>query len=258
MNSALPLAEVLVRPDVWRADRLASVAIPAISSGFAVLDAELPGGGWPRGALTEILVDGVGLGECSLVLPALGKIGEEGRWSLLVAPPHAPHGPAWAASGIDPARLAVVSPSRPRDALWAAEHALASAALGAVLCWTTHIVPIAHSAHIDARQTRRLQVAAAGSNTLAFLFRPARARTESSAASLRLLLAAGSRGTLAVELLKRRGPPCSKTLHLDLPRPLKWREEYEAHGQCHGSRATLAGPPSAVPGPRSQRPVTLA
>ena len=78
MNSAGSLAEILARPDVWCADRLASAEIPAVSSGFAALDAELPGGGWPRGALTEILVDHVGLGECSLVLPALGKMCEEG------------------------------------------------------------------------------------------------------------------------------------------------------------------------------------
>jgi len=251
MNHALSLSEVLARPDVWRGDHLASAAIPSVSSGFAQLDAELPGGGWPRGMLTEILADSVGLGECALLMPALMRMREEGKWSLLVAPPHALHGPAWASAGIDLARLVVVSPSSPstsstsstprrqRDALWAAEQALASGALGSVLCWTTHS---------DARQVRRLQVAAAGSNTLAFLFRPGRARTESSAAALRLLLSAGSHGTLAVDLLKRRGSPCTRTLYLDVPRPLKWREEYEA---------TLARPPSALPRARSQRPRPL-
>ena len=63
MSAVLSLNDILVRPDVWRG-RLAEAAVPALSSGFPVLDAELPGGGWPRGALTEILVDGVGLGEC--------------------------------------------------------------------------------------------------------------------------------------------------------------------------------------------------
>jgi len=242
MNAAVSLGEILARPDVWRGDRLASAAIPAVSSGFAALDAELPGGGWPRGTLTEILADGVGFGECSLLLPAIVRIREEGKWSLLVAPPHALLGPAWASGGTDLARLAVVSPTRQRDALWATEQALASGALGMVLCWTKHS---------DARQVRRLQVAVAGSNTLAFLFRPGRARTESSAAALRLLLSAGSRGTLSVNLLKRRGMPCSRTLTLDVPRPLKWREEHE-------SESALARPPSAVPSARSQRPVVLA
>lgn len=239
------LDELLARPDVWRGDRLASTAIPAVSSGFAQLDAELPGGGWPRGMLTEILSDSVGLGECSLLMPALIRMREEGKWSLLVAPPHALHGPAWAAAGIDLARLVVVSPSptRQRDALWAAEQALASGALGTVLCWTTHI------SHSNAGQVRRLQVAVAGSQTLAFLFRPGRARTESSAAALRLLISAGSRATLGVNLLKRRGPPCTRTLYLDIPRPLKWREEYES---------TVARTASAVPRARSQRPIVLA
>jgi len=62
MSAALSLNDILVRPDVWRG-RLAEAGVPALSSGFPVLDAELPGGGWPRGALTEILVDGAGLGE---------------------------------------------------------------------------------------------------------------------------------------------------------------------------------------------------
>ena len=48
------LAEVLARPDVWRGDRCAVAPLPAVPSGFGALDAELPGGGWPRGALTEL------------------------------------------------------------------------------------------------------------------------------------------------------------------------------------------------------------
>jgi cell division inhibitor SulA len=248
MKAAAALAEILARPDVWCADRLASAAIPALASGFARLDAELPGGGWPRGALTEILADNAGLGECSLLLPMLGKMREEGRWSLLVAPPHGLNSVAWAARGIDLARLAVVSPSRPRDALWAAEHALGSGALGALLCWTTHI---------DAAQVRRLQVAAAGSNTLVFLFRPASARSESSAAALRLLLAAGSRARLAVNLLKRRGPPCTRTLYLDVPRPLTWRADHESC-KADACDSALARPSSAVPCARSQRPLAFA
>ena len=223
MKSAGSLAEILARPDVWCADRLSTAEIPAVSSGFAALDAELPGGGWPRGALTEILADHVGIGECSLVLPALSPLCAEGLWSLLVAPPQRPHGPAWAAWGIDLARLAVVVPASSRDTLWATEQALSSGALGALLCW---------AGSLDARQTRRLQVAVAGSNSLAFLFRPMQAAAEASAASLRLVLAAGSRGELAVKLLKRRGTPCSRILHLEVPRPLKWRADHEPEKFC--------------------------
>ncbi|MCX7177989.1 MAG: translesion DNA synthesis-associated protein ImuA [Proteobacteria bacterium] len=242
MSVALSLGEILARPDVWRGDRLASAALPAVSSGFALLDAELPGEGWPRGTLTEILADGAGVGECSLLMPALIRMREEGRWSLLVGPPHLPHGPAWASWGIDLARLAVVSPIRPRDALWAAEQALSSGALGTVVYWAPHI---------DARQVRRLQVACAGSNTLAFLLRPHAAGSEASAAALRLSLSAGTNGRLDIKLLKRRGPPCNRTLSLALPRPVKSRKQ-------HASAATLARPPFAAPPARSLRPVILA
>jgi cell division inhibitor SulA len=263
MNLAVSLDEVLARPDVWCADRLASAAVPTLPSGFAALDAELPGSGWPRGALTEILVDDTGVGECSLLLPALARMHEEGRWSLLVAPPYAVHGPAWAAAGADLTRLAVAapagSPGRQRDALWAAEHALASGAVGAVLCWAKQV---------DAAHIRRLQVAAAGSGTLAFLFRPLRARGESSAAALRLAVSAGAGGMLAVDLIKRRGTPCGRTLQLAVPRPLPWREEFKGHEirDAHDvnnantnakANSTLARAASAVPAARSLRPVVL-
>ena len=70
---AVSLDQVLIRPDVWRGDRwsLGSAEIPAVETGFAALDAELPGAGWGRGTLTEVLGEGAGFGECALVLPAL-------------------------------------------------------------------------------------------------------------------------------------------------------------------------------------------
>jgi cell division inhibitor SulA len=206
------LAEVLARADIWRGDRCASASLPVVTSGFASLDAELPGGGWPRGALIELLADGSGLGEVSLLLPALRAVREEGGWSLLVVPPHPLHAPAWAAAGADLSRLAVVSPASERDALWAMEQALASGAPGLVLGW---------AAYADARTLRRLQVAAAAGRALALLFRPLRTFREASPAPLRLVLAAGVEGRLSVRILKRRGPPLAMPLDLALPRPVR-------------------------------------
>ncbi len=261
MTPTSSLAEVLDRPDVWRGDCLAGAGrahLPVLSSGFALLDAELPGGGWPRGSLVEVLADPTGLGECSLLLPVLTHLQAAGRWLLLVAPPHAPHGPAWARAGIDLARMVVVAPalapastsSHQRDALWAMEQALASGAPGAVLCWTQRV---------DARQVRRLQVAASGGDTLAVLFRPLRARGESSPAVLRLALSAGPDGMLAVDLFKRRGAPCVHPLHLAVSRPHRphcplWRRENEL---ANTSASALAGPVSAEARARSPRFVVV-
>jgi len=225
------LAEILVRSDVWRGDRLALAPLPTVPSGSATLDAALPGGGWPRGALTELLVDGVGIGELSLLTFALAGIRAGGGWSLLVAPPHEPHAPAWAAAGVDLARLAVVSPASPRDTLWAMEQALASGAPRAVVGWASS------GRDIDARAVRRLQVAAAGSYALVFLFRPARMAAEASAAPLRLQLA-GEEGCLSIRILKRRGPPATAPLRLALPRPARLRSRDRAH------EPALAGHPA--------------
>jgi cell division inhibitor SulA/protein ImuA len=216
------LADVLARTDIWRGDRCAGASLPVVPSGFSDLDAELPGGGWPRGALIELLSDGSGLGEVSLLLPALRAVREEGGWSLLVAPPHPPHAPAWAAAGADLSRLAVVSPASERDSLWAMEQALVSGAPGLVLGWADYA---------DVRALRRLQVAAAAGRVLTLLFRPLRAIREASPAPLRLALAAGVEGRLSVRILKRRGPPPTALLDLTLPRP--------ARPHSHGS--PLAG-----------------
>ncbi|HRG72580.1 MAG TPA: SOS cell division inhibitor SulA, partial [Thauera aminoaromatica] len=51
---------------VWQASRLAGAAGAVLPTGFSALDAELPGGGWPAGALIELLADRPGVGELSL------------------------------------------------------------------------------------------------------------------------------------------------------------------------------------------------
>ena len=57
---------------VWQASRFAHAGGTVLPTGFATLDAELPGGGWPAGALIELLADRPGIGELSLLLPLLG------------------------------------------------------------------------------------------------------------------------------------------------------------------------------------------
>ena len=114
------LEEILQRHPVWRGAALSS-ALPAVPSGFAELDRELPGGGWPAGALSEILCRQEGIGELQLLLPALARLSWAGRRVVWLAPPHLPYAPALAAAGVDLARLAVVR-APGWNALWAAEQ----------------------------------------------------------------------------------------------------------------------------------------
>jgi hypothetical protein len=208
MPSPVVLADVLARGDVWRGDTLATLPETAIPSGHAELDAELPGGGWPRGILTEILVDRGSVGEMSLLLPALAQLSAAGGWLALVAPPWLPHAPAWAAAGLALERLVVVRAGR--QVGWCVEQLLACGGFAGVLAWP--------EAGIDAWALRRLQVAAEGRPVFACLWRSTAVARTPSPAPLRLALAAGD-NKLSVSIIKRRGRPGSRPLVLAIPRP---------------------------------------
>jgi cell division inhibitor SulA/protein ImuA len=174
-----------------------------------VLDRALPGGGWPTGALTEILSAHEGIGELGLVLPALAALSWAGKRVAWLAPPHLPYAPALAAAGIDLANLAVVRAPGRRDALWAAEQVLRSGSCHALLAWLDRP---------GYRELRRLAVAAEGSPAWVALFRPRAAARESSPAALRLALEPQG-GELSLRILKRRGAPAAAPLLVCVNRP---------------------------------------
>jgi len=214
MNSAL--AQVLERSDIRRGDAFAVAPAPTLATGFSRLDAELPGGGWPRGALTELLPEQTGIGEIGLLLPALAALTAAGQTVVLIAPPHSAHAPAWAAAGIRLDCLRLVFPCRPRDALWAAVEALRCGGVAATLLW----LDVLFRAQLPANSLRRLQVAAGEGGGAAFFFRPPRLAAAASPAPLRLQLEAqGAAGRLRVKILKRRGPPARQAILLDVARP---------------------------------------
>jgi hypothetical protein len=203
------LEEILQRHPVWRGGPLAC-GVPALPTGFAELDRELPGGGWPQGALTEILANGEGIGELQLVLPALATLSWAGKRVVWLAPPHLPYAPALAAVGTDLAHLAVVRAPGRRDALWAAEQVLRAGSCHALVAWF-------RGARYE--ELRRLAVAAEASRACALLFRPYESHESASPAVLRLALEpAGS--ALSVWILKRRGAPTAAPLLVPVTRPV--------------------------------------
>lgn len=198
------LAPVLDNPDIWRADVLAQPAGRALPTGHATLDAQLPGGGWPVGALIEILQAHSAQNEWRLLLPALASCGVGPV--VLVGAPHMPFGPGLSAQGLAPERLLWVRAAAPAARMWACEQSLRCAQVEVVLGW----LPQAR-----ADQLRRLQMAASEHGKLLFVMRPARAQSESSPAVLRLLasLQPGGDG-VQLEILKRKGPPAAHALQL--------------------------------------------
>lgn len=190
---------------LWRGNALGAHAAPGIATGYAQLNAELPGGGWPPSMLTELLWAQQGSGEFRLLAPVLSRLSQAGKTIVLLAPPHTVFAPALAQAGIDISQLLIIQTDKPADRLWAIEQVLKSASFGAMLCW----LPQARPEHL-----RRLQLASAGCEGLAFVFRPAAARHESSPAPLRLSCQADHAGTLAIEVFKRRGPAAAEPIIL--------------------------------------------
>ncbi|MBC7918118.1 MAG: translesion DNA synthesis-associated protein ImuA [Rhodoferax sp.] len=195
-----------IHADVWHAHTLAQSALQVVPTGDALLDAQLPGGGWPVGALTELLQsDGVH-SEWRLLLPALAHSGQGPV--VLVGAPHVPFAPSLSAQGLGLHRLLSVGAQTAAQRLWATEQVLRCAEVDAVLAW----LPQARS-----DQLRRLQMAAAEFHKLLFVMRPLQAHSEASPAVLRLQIApscnAGS-DALDIQVLKRRGPLLDAPLHL--------------------------------------------
>lgn len=202
-----PLAGVLARGDVWRGDSFATLPQATVASGHPALDAELPGSGWPRGCLTEMLLAQGGIGELTLLLPTLCRLTGEGGRIALVTPPWQVNAPAWAAAGLALNRLVIVDAGH--ETAWACEQLLRSGGFAGILAWPREI---------DVRSLRRLQVAAEGRSALAWLWRPTVVAATPSPAPLRIALAPAPHG-VTIHVLKRRGRPAGHPVTLQLPRP---------------------------------------
>jgi len=207
MAVPLEIARLLEHPAIWRGTSVARTEV--LSSGFAALDERLPGGGWPRSGLIEILTPRFGVGELTLFLPLLGALtsAPTARSAVWVAPPLEPFAPALAAHGVALERILVVRvPDALRSgALWAFEQSLTSGACDFVMAWAKGP---------RAKEIRRLQLAAEQGRALGVLFRPLQAARESSHALLRMAIEPSAFG-VRVNLLKSKGG-VRGTVELDL------------------------------------------
>lgn len=214
---SLALDDLLAqRRDVWRAGHGSAQQEIGIASGRDELDALLPGHGWPLGAITEILAERSGVGEISLLLPALAQLAKQDRWLAFIGAPHIVYAPALVQAGIALHRCLMVTPRDDAGALWAGEQALRSGACAAVLLW---------SDGDDIAVLRRLQLAAETGNALCILYRPLALAQQASPAALRL-----AADGLGFEILKCRGS--------------QWQR---GRTQRFAWRHALAGHPSPAP-----------
>ncbi len=188
----------------------------SISSGCAALDALLPWGGLPRGALIECLErdEGVG-GAGTLALILARQVAVEGGAIVIFDPRRWFYPPAAALLGIDLETVLVIQAPQTRDQLWAVDQCLRCPAVAAV--W-------APLAQLDPRDFRRLQLAAESGGGLGLLVRGSAARQQPSWSDLQLLihpLACGAEDVrsgrrLRVELTRCRQARSGGTIELEI------------------------------------------
>ena len=208
MSAAATRAEE-IHPSLWRASQLARGGRRTLDTGYPALSTELPGGGWPIGALVDLLVQTPGVGEMRLLRPALSSLGEQPI--ALVQPPHIPDGLGLNYIGLPLDRLLQIKASKSADAFWSAEQILRAGSCGALILWAQHA---------QASSLRRLHLAAQSSETLFIMVRPLASAQDSSPALLRLALRPSAEG-LMVDIVKRRGPTRAEPLSIPLqPTPV--------------------------------------
>ena len=225
------LQSLLQNPAIWRGDEQARVALPSIPTGFSEFDRELPGGGWPRGVVSELLTERSGIGELSLLMPALAQLSQQDGWLMLIAPPWIPYAPALAARGIRLSRVIVANTVSDKDTLWAAEQSLRAGNCSAVLAW-----PAAFNEH----GLRRLQFAAEEGGSFGVVFGETSRAALPSPAPLRLRLGV-RQDRLSVKILKRRGSGVMPTLWLDTDKPHRTMPQHTAKILNHGEHGEHGG-----------------
>ena len=185
---------------VWRG-RGASSARAVIATGYRELDSHLPGGGWPLGAITEVFVDGYGIGELKLLMPALAALTKADplkppKWVAWISPPFVPYAPALQQHGVGIDRVLMIHPtSGNKSRLWAIEQVVRSGSSVGVLAWIGSAEDVI---------LRRLQLAAEDQGCWVLLFRPSSATQQRSPAALRIRLSQSPTAT-RVHIFKCRG-----------------------------------------------------
>ncbi|MES2883220.1 MAG: translesion DNA synthesis-associated protein ImuA [Pseudomonadota bacterium] len=213
------LAALIHSGQLWRGQEKARVRTEP--TGHPRLDAWLPGGGWPKAALSEVLHAEPGTGELGLALPLLAQLTQAQQHIAFINPPLVPYAPGLLQRGVALDYVLVVQPQtlaaqacgqrvsdRQNESLWAAEQLL-RAGYAAVLVWADIASPQA---------LRRLQLASEESGGQALLFRSLKRASEPSPAVLRMAVRreaslVGDR--TQVQVLKSRGGSVSHAIALN-------------------------------------------
>jgi protein ImuA len=202
MNLISTLAE---QGHIWTARHWQETQVAGLNTGYAELDAELPGSGWPLAAVSEILYPQHGMGELRLILPALAQLSRQDTgWQLWLNPPYLPCAPALQQWQLNTQRLLLARATKPADLCHSLEKSLQSGGCQAAVVWLEKL---------DKALMRRIQLAAEHSNTPVFILRPVRFLNQPSVAALRIKI----NSPTSLDIVKRRAGWPLSNIRLELP-----------------------------------------
>lgn len=194
---------------IWSGNDWRLTHSAASPSGYVALDNLLNGGGWPLGAVTEILCSQPGQGELRLVIPFLEQLGQQDlRWQLWLNPPYQPYGPGLNAWGLNTDKMLICQADKPEDLLWSIEQGITTGGASVVLAWVEAL---------DKAQLRRIQLASEKNGIATFLFRSLKFRHAQSVSALRLAINMMEQQRVQLDILKRRGGWPVRNIDLTLP-----------------------------------------
>lgn len=185
------------------------------STGWQTLDRRLPGGGYPLGAVTELLTAAIGIGELTLLAACLeARLASHIHHQIaFVSPPYRLNAPALALGSMDRGRLPVVHCHDDSERVWCVEQMARSRAFTAFVIWGDSL---------DTTALRRLQLAAEQAVCPVFVYRSLERATQRSPAALRLAITCRN-GHQQLQVIKCRGPAGAQLSGLEAARDVPWQ-----------------------------------
>jgi len=209
-KSPSTLEQLLRRPDVWQGHSHAFLPQTSIKSGHKVLDKALQHQGWPTHSMIEIcqLFHSC---EWWLFHPAIQSLNtqEQQRYIALINPPATPYIDGLERLGITTNQLIVVQTQTPAEFITSVTELNQCPVCCVVMAWQPKQT-------LTYTQLRKLQLSASQRDGLSIIFRHARAKQQSSPASLRMLVTPNS-SSINIHIFKQRGKLQHTTIDIDPP-----------------------------------------
>ena len=205
MSEKSLLSNLLSRQDTWKGSQY-HLSKDSIPTGNDHIDKFLLGG-WPLSAITEISVRQNGIGELSLLLPVLKYYTNKGKLCVWLDPPYEPYAPCLVDAEVILDKILIVKSKNIKEWLWAAEQIIQGNAL--LFAWAYQVNP-------NYTALRKLQLAAAGSLSPAFLFRKSSSIKIPSPAPLRIEIEGMKTSAMSLLIHKFKGKIPGTRLNINL------------------------------------------